>query len=63
MRQKLMDGTFETIEDIRSKLLTCEWGLGEGFEQRPIETEDGDLYVHSWVSAVVKRQNCTVSRK
>ena len=25
-------------------------GLGEGFEQRPIETEDGDLYVHFWNS-------------
>lgn len=25
-------------------------GFGEGFEQRPIETEDGDLYVHFWSS-------------
>lgn len=25
-------------------------GLGEGFEQRPIETEDGDLYVSMWDS-------------
>lgn len=25
-------------------------GLGEGFEQRPIETEWGDLYVHLWHS-------------
>ena len=25
-------------------------GLGEGFEQRPIETEDGDLHVHFWNS-------------
>ncbi|HIT34864.1 MAG TPA: hypothetical protein IAC31_09640 [Candidatus Faecousia intestinigallinarum] len=25
-------------------------GLGEGFEQRPIETADGDLYVHFWNS-------------
>lgn len=25
-------------------------GLGEGFEQRPIETEWGDLYVHFWNS-------------
>lgn len=25
-------------------------GLGEGFEQRPIETEYGDLYVHFWHS-------------
>ena len=25
-------------------------GLGEGFEQRPIETEDGDLYVSMWNS-------------
>ena len=26
-------------------------GLGEGFEQRPIETEDGDLYVSMWNSS------------
>ena len=25
-------------------------GVGEGFEQRPIETEDGDLYVSMWNS-------------
>ena len=25
-------------------------GLGEGLEQRPIETEDGDLYVSMWNS-------------
>lgn len=25
-------------------------GLGEGFEQRPIETERGDLYIHFWTS-------------
>ena len=25
-------------------------GLGEGFEQRPIETCDGDIYVHFWNS-------------
>lgn len=76
-------------ESIRSKLLTCKWGvaslgftlygqvevtstesftekevramkewisgqnsdgLGEGFENRPIETEDGDLHVHFWHS-------------
>ena len=76
-------------DSIRSKLLTCEWGLanigpslygqvevtatepftekevramkewisgqnsdglGEGFEQRPIETVDGDLHVHFWNS-------------
>lgn len=76
-------------DSIRSKLLTCEWGLasigpslygqvevtatepftekevramkewisgqnsdglGEGFEQRPIETEDGDFHVHFWNS-------------
>ena len=74
---------------IRSKLLTCDWGfeeiggklygrvevtstepftatedrtmkewisgqnsdgLGEGFEQRPIETVDGSIYVHFWNS-------------
>ena len=23
-------------------------GLGEGFEQRPIEIRDGELYVHLW---------------
>ena len=27
----------------------CRW-LGEGLEQRPIETEDGDLYVSMWNS-------------
>ena len=76
-------------DSIRSKLLTCKWGLasigpslygqvavtatepftetevramkewisgqnsdglGEGFEQRPIETEEGNLYVHFWNS-------------
>lgn len=76
-------------DSIKTKLLTCEWGveeiggnlygrvevtateafsvkeraamrdwisgqnsdgLGEGFEQRPIETEDGSLYVHFWNS-------------
>lgn len=26
-------------------------GFGEGFEQRPIETEDGDLYVSFWNSS------------
>ena len=25
-------------------------GFGEGLEQRPIETEDGDLYVSMWSS-------------
>ncbi len=25
-------------------------GLGEGFEQRPVETEDGDLYISYWHS-------------
>ena len=25
-------------------------GLGEGFEQRPIETYYGDIYVHFWNS-------------
>ena len=37
------------------KVAVKEWvtgqnsdGLGEGFEQRPIETEDGDLYVSMW---------------
>jgi len=25
-------------------------GLGEGFEQRPVETGDGELYVHFWHS-------------
>lgn len=25
-------------------------GLGEGFEQRPIEIRDGELYVHLWHS-------------
>ncbi len=79
----------EVNDSIRSKLLTCEWGLasigpslygqvevtatepfttaedramkdwisgqnsdglGEGFEQRPIETVDGPIYVHFWNS-------------
>ena len=74
-------------DSIRSKLLTCEWGLasigpslygqvevtatepftekevramkewisgqnsdglGEGFEQRPIDTDQGEVYVHLW---------------
>ena len=25
-------------------------GLGESYENRPIETEDGDLHVHFWHS-------------
>lgn len=79
----------EVNDAIRAKLLTCDWGieeiggklygrvevtaaepftpvedramkdwisgqnsdgLGEGFEQRPIETVDGSIYVHFWNS-------------
>ena len=38
--------------DLREEILgQCSDGLGEGFEQRPIETDEGDLYVSYWNSS------------
>ena len=52
IRQKFLDG-----ESAEEKEKVREWvrgqnsdGFGEGLEQRPIETEDGDLYVSMWNS-------------
>lgn len=37
------------MSDLREEILgQCSDGLGEGFEQRPIETDEGDLYVSYW---------------
>lgn len=39
------------MADLREEILgQCSDGLGEGFEQRPIETDEGDLYVSYWNS-------------
>ena len=43
--------TSEEMADLREEILgQCSDGLGEGFEQRPIETDEGDLYVSYWNS-------------
>ena len=39
------------LTSLREEILgQCSDGLGEGFEQRPIETNEGDLYVSYWNS-------------
>ena len=44
--------TAEEMADLREEILgQCSDGLGEGFEQRPIETDEGDLYVSYWNSS------------
>lgn len=44
--------TAEELADLREEILgQCSDGLGEGFEQRPIETDEGDLYVSYWNSS------------
>ena len=44
--------TPEEMADLREEILgQCSDGLGEGFEQRPIETDEGDLYVSYWNSS------------
>ena len=44
--------TPEEIADLQDEILgQCSDGLGEGFEQRPIETDEGDLYVSYWNSS------------
>ncbi len=44
--------TAEEMSDLREEILgQCSDGLGEGFEQRPIETDEGDLYVSYWNSS------------
>ena len=41
--------TPEEMADLKDEILgQCSDGLGEGFEQRPIETDEGDLYVSYW---------------
>lgn len=43
--------TPEEMADLQDEILgQCSDGLGEGFEQRPIETDEGDLYVSYWNS-------------
>ena len=43
--------TAEEMADLREEILgQCSDGLGEGFEQRPTETDEGDLYVSYWNS-------------
>ena len=43
--------TAEEMADLREEIIgQCSGGLGEGFEQRPIETDEGDLYVSYWNS-------------
>lgn len=40
------------LTSLREEILgQCSDGLGEGFEQRPIETDEGDLYVSYWNSS------------
>ena len=42
--------TAEEMADLREEILgQCSDGLGEGFEQRPIDTDEGDLYVLSLI--------------
>ncbi len=44
--------TPDEMADLREEILgQCSDGLGEGFEQRPIETDEGDLYVSYWNSS------------
>ncbi|MEH2936829.1 hypothetical protein [Acutalibacter sp. JLR.KK004] len=41
----------EEMTDLREEIIgQCSDGLGEGFEQRPISTDEGDLYVSYWQS-------------
>ena len=43
--------TAEEMADLREEIIgQCSDGLGEGFEQRPISTDEGDLYVSYWKS-------------
>lgn len=43
--------TPEEMADLKDEILgQCSDGLGEGFEQRPIDTDEGDLYVSYWNS-------------
>lgn len=44
--------TAEEMSDLREEIIgQCSDGLGEGFEQRPIDTDEGDLYVSYWNSS------------
>ena len=56
-KEQDLDGTnmkdyFYDDDNAQKKMVSCQAadGLGEGLEQRPIETEDGDLYVSMWNS-------------
>ena len=43
--------TAEEMADLREEIIgQCSDGLGEGFEQRPISTDEGDLHVSYWQS-------------
>lgn len=43
--------TADEMADLREEVIgQCSDGLGEGFEQRPIGTDEGDLYVFHWQS-------------
>lgn len=48
LREALTDDETEILKDWISGQNSDGWG--EGFEQRPIDTEDGDLYVSFWHS-------------
>ena len=49
LKEPLTDMELASLRDeIRGQ---CSDGLGEGFEQRPIETDEGDLYVSYWNSS------------
>lgn len=49
LKKPLTDTELASLRDeVRGQ---CSDGLGEGFEQRPIETDEGDLYVSYWNSS------------
>ena len=49
LKEPLTDSELASLRD--EILGQCSDGLGEGFEQRPIETDEGDLYVSYWNSS------------
>lgn len=49
LKEPLIDSELASLRD--EVLGQCSDGLCEGFEQRPIETDEGDLYVSYWNSS------------
>ena len=49
LKEPLTDSELASLRD--EILGQCSDGLCEGFEQRPIETDEGDLYVSYWYSS------------